>query len=68
MTADQRERIRQAISAHKHGERARIIAMGKGEGRCVGCGERHEDYNPGCQKCRDRKRLRAVKDASKVNR
>lgn len=59
MTFEDRQRIRQAIDAHKRAERARILAIAGGHGRCKHCATRYEDGpNADCQTCRERVRIR----------
>jgi rRNA maturation endonuclease Nob1 len=59
MTAADRQRIRQAIDQHKRAERAAIIAIANGQGRCKACATRYEDGpNEDCQTCRERVRIR----------
>lgn len=71
MTFEDRQRIRQAIDQHKRAERAAIIAIAGGQGRCKACATRYEDGpNEDCQTCRERVRIRrkpeVVPDADEV--
>ena len=59
MNAVDRQRIREAIDKHKRQEREHIVATARGQGRCSGCGERSEDFNPACERGKDRRRFRA---------
>ena len=71
MTFEDRQRIRLAIDAAKRAERAMILAIAGGQGRCKSCATRYEDEaNPDCQTCRERIRIRrkpeVVPDADEV--
>lgn len=63
VTAEERTRLKQAIDAHKRQERAHILAMAKGVGRCKECGTLLNDCLPGCGTCRDRARVRRKRAA-----
>jgi hypothetical protein len=68
MTFEDRQRIRHAVDQAKRAERAAILAIAGGKGRCKVCAARYEDGpNEDCQTCRERVRIRRKEPVPSVD-